>query len=179
MDSLVLLLLEALSGALLVSYFFSLSLWAASSSSVQNIGVHINKLHSILLLSKVACLFCLFYHGEFSQTIVPPGCVLSTIGSHHWVGVHLHDFVMFTPEMPELLNFEYFQHRKFCTKVILYFETSSAGVAGVTEFGVIICYGICAQWHWANYCYYITWDFVWGFVARCGFLVWGAFWLWL
>jgi hypothetical protein len=48
-DSLVLLLLEALSGALLVSYFFSLSLWAASSSSVQNIGVHINKLHSILL----------------------------------------------------------------------------------------------------------------------------------
>jgi hypothetical protein len=82
-DSLVLLLLEALSGVLLVSYFFSLSLWAASSSSVQNIGVHINKLHSILVLSKVVCLFGLFYHGEIFQTIVPPGCVLGTTGSHH------------------------------------------------------------------------------------------------
>jgi hypothetical protein len=29
--------------------------------------------------------------------------------------------------------------------VILYFKTSSVGVAGVIEFGVIIRYAICAQ----------------------------------
>lgn len=31
--------------------------------------------------------------------------------------------------------------------MILYFETSSAGVAGVIEFGVIIGHAICARWH--------------------------------
>jgi hypothetical protein len=44
--------------------------------------------------------------------------------------------------------------------MILYFETSSAGVAGVIEFGVIIGYAISVQWHWAHYFYYITWAFV-------------------